>query len=85
MPVYLINAAQDGTCEDDDVIQKYADQMPSFKSKTTLDPADHMIVMAPTGTQGDKMVDAIISALQESGSQSLAVQLFATLTLLSLY
>ena len=59
---------QDGICEDDEGMQKVADQIPSFKRKTTLDPATHSTFFVPTGEQGEKLVDAIIEAIGESGA-----------------
>ena len=78
---------QDGVCEEDEAIKKLGEDIPSFKKKTTLDPWTHNQFFVLTGDQGDKMMDAIVTAVSESGAfdKILATQLAAALTLLSLY
>ena len=63
VPVYLINAMQDGFCEDDEGVDQMGANIPSFKKKYTLDPFTHMQFQAPAGEQAAQLISYIMDAL----------------------
>ena len=56
---------QEGSCEDDDVVAKLGEDIPSFEKKVTLDPFVHDQFYVPHGRQGHKLVRTIAKAINQ--------------------
>ena len=88
---------QDVNCENNERVDKMAEDIPSFKKKWTMDPFTHNDFMFPRGEQGRELISYIVEAIEDARPQndwiselwddqshSSATRIFTTLIALSL-